>query len=85
MPPPPLLINDDDDVVTVTPDLDHPEVTCPITTVELQGAMTASELSSSFGLDGHPLSLCGMKNSKTTFYILLMNRRRCSPQNTTFH
>ena len=54
-PPPPLLINDDDDVITVTPDLDASKVTGPITTAELQAALSTSKLSSSSGPDGIPV------------------------------
>ena len=38
IPPPPLPINDD--VITVTPDLDPSKVTGPITTAELQAALS---------------------------------------------
>ena len=51
-PPPPLPINDDDDVITVTPDLDPSKVTGPITTAELQAALSTSKLCSSSGPDG---------------------------------
>ena len=54
-PPPPLPINDDDDVITVTLDLDPSKVTCPITTAELQAALSTSKLSSSSGPDGIPV------------------------------
>ena len=54
-PRPPLPINDDDDVITVTPDLDPSRVTGPITTAELQAALSTSKLSSSSGPDGIPV------------------------------
>ena len=41
-PLPPLPINDDDDVITVTPGLDPSKVTGPITTVQLQAALSTS-------------------------------------------
>ena len=44
-----MPINDDDDVITVTPDLDPSKVTGPITTAELQAALSTSRLSSSSG------------------------------------
>ena len=54
-PPPPLPINDDYDVITVTHDLDPSKVTGPITTAELQAALSTSKLSSSSGPDGIPV------------------------------
>ena len=54
-PHPPSPINDDDDVVTVSPDLDPPEVTGPIMTAELRAALPTSKLSSSSGPDGIPV------------------------------
>ena len=55
--PPPLSpINDDDDVITVSPDLDSTKVTGPITTAELQAALSTSKLSSSSGPDGIPVT-----------------------------
>ena len=47
--------DDDDDVITVTPDLDPSIVTVPITTAELQAALSTSKLSSSSGHDGIPV------------------------------
>ena len=46
-PPPPLPNIDDDDVITVTPDIEPSKVTFPITTAELQAALSTSKLSSS--------------------------------------
>ena len=54
-PPPPSPINDDDDVATVSPFLDPPEFTSPITTAELRAAKYTSKLSSSSGPDGIPV------------------------------
>ena len=53
-PTPPLPINDND-VITVTPDLDPSNVTGPITTAELQAALSTSKLSSSSGPDRIPV------------------------------
>ena len=55
-PPPPSPINDNDDVITVTPDLDPSNVTGPITTAQLQAALSTSKLSSSSGPDGIPVT-----------------------------
>ena len=76
----PSPINDDDDVVTVSPDLDPPEVTGPITTAELRAALSTSKLSSSYGPDGIPVIAL-----RILLRILLINRRILSSQNTTFH
>ena len=54
-PPPPLPINDDDDVITDTPDLDPSKVKGPITTAELQAALSTSKLSFSSGPVGIPV------------------------------
>ena len=48
-------MNDDDDVITVSPDLDPSKVTGPITTAELQAALSTSKLSSSSDPDGIPV------------------------------
>ena len=63
-PPPPLPINDDDDGITVTPDLDPSKVTGPITTAELQAALSTSKLSSSSGPDGIPVIALQIKEFK---------------------
>ena len=48
-------MNDDDDVATVSPDLDRPGVTSPITTAELRATLSTSILFFSYGHDGIPV------------------------------
>ena len=46
-PPSPIIY--DDDFATYSPDLDHSEVTGPITTAELRAALSTTKQSSSYG------------------------------------
>ena len=54
-PPPPFPIYYDDDIITVLPDLDPSKDSGPITTTELQSALSTSKLSSSSDPDGIPV------------------------------